>query len=144
MNIDIKKIREQYMLNQVWEQKTKEELKQEILKVLGSKEWHFEPRSYDESRTDKMAGARVVNGVVQYCSSGTGSWVVRKIDGKEERIATWLWLNWRYQHISWWLKMAEILKEVEDFADRCEPIQGNTCTKDYKKPFEGVQELSII
>lgn len=41
MNIDIKKIREQYMLNQAWEQKTKEELKQEILKVLGSKEWHF-------------------------------------------------------------------------------------------------------
>ena len=145
MKIDIVKIRENYRQNEVWEKDTKDELKQAVVELLADKEWHFEPVSYDKSHTDKIAGARVVDGEVQYCSARRGSWSCRINNGKREEIPTWLWLRWTFQHVSWWIKMYEILIAAKDTAEVCEPIQGDVCVAmTYKKPFEGVQVSSII
>ena len=142
--IDIEDIRQRYQQNSNWERETTEELKKEIVKMLGHKEWHFEPVSFSNDRTYKMAGARVVLGKVQFCSARYGTWRCRKVGDKEERVATWVWIDFRFQHISWWIKMYEILMAAKDNAEVCKQIAGDECVaKTYGVPFIGQSCASI-
>ena len=144
MKIDIVKIREQYNQNQVWEKETRDELKHEIVNMLGDKEWHFAPVEFSKDRTDKMAGARIVAGEVQFCSAQRGCWRCRMVNGKEERVATWRWLRFDYLHVSWWIKLYEILIAAKEAAVVCKQIEGCDCVaKTYAVPFEGESVSSI-
>jgi len=145
--IDIAKIKKQYESNLAWAQETRNALKAEIVETIGDREWHFEPRKFnnEEWSSCRMAGLRVVDGKVQYCEAGgAGSWMVRREGGKEvERVRTWHWSSWSFKHISWWIVLFDIVAAVKDTCEKCDPMAGNTCTREYKVPFAGEEHCNI-
>lgn len=146
--MNIVEIKKQYESNVKWAQDTRNALKAEIIETIGNREWHFEPRKFNNEEcyaSSRMAGLRVVDGNVQYCEAGgAGSYMVRRENGKEvARVRTWHWLEYRYKHISWWIILYEIVAAVKDTCGKCEPLAGDVCTQDYKEPFAGREEYNV-
>lgn len=146
--MNIAEIKKQYESNVAWAQETRNALKAEIIETIGNREWHFEPRKFnnEEYAASRMAGLRVVDGNVQYCEAGGAAiWRVHYENGKEvARVRVWRWARYNYKHISWWLTLYEIFADVKDTCEKCEPLAGDFCTKDYKEPFAGREECSIL
>lgn len=134
--MNIVEIKKQYEGNVKWAQDTRNALKAEIVETIGNREWHFEPRKFnnEEYAACRMAGLRVIDGNVQYCEAGGAA---------EWRVRVWRWLRYNYKHISWWLTLYEIFADVKDTCEKCEPLAGDVCTKDYKEPLAGREECNL-
>lgn len=135
---DFKEIKERYSANKIWEKNTAKYLMEEVANVLGTDEWHFNPRFYSSDMTDKIAGLRVVEGKIQYCSACRGSYRIITKDGQITRIPTWMWLEWRWKRLSWIILLYEIMESVKDTATKHEQIKGDYCGTDYKSLENGV------
>lgn len=138
--INLEKIKETLKSQSEWRRETRDQLKRECLKMIGTSEWHFQKSDLFPNTSYKYisAGFRVEDGELYWlCADG----MCRRtfsVDKKYYEVATWHWQKFDLKRIDWWVMIYGFILNVKhtEHADFTQEY----VTRDYSSDVEGYAE----